>query len=99
MGGTLQYSSATTTTIPATSAPPADSSHVDTNGQNVTWATALTGGTGYLSKYGTGTLTLSSSASNYTWGTAIYAGTVNVGVRARGHRSAGLDDGWGWNPA
>ena len=44
---------------------------IDTNGQNVTWASALTSSTGTLTKIGPGILTLS--------GTNTYAGTTIAG--------------------
>ena len=50
---------------------------MDTNGQNVTWATALTSSGGTLTKSGgSGTLTLS-GANTYTGATTISAGIVN----------------------
>jgi len=50
---------------------------VDTNGQSVTWATALTSIGGSLTKSGTGTLTLSGNSS-YSGDTNISAGTVSI---------------------
>ena len=81
LGGTLQYSSANQYDYSKYICVGDNTGYkVDTNGQNVTWAGALTGYESYLGKYGTGTLTLTATTSNYTWGTAIYGGTVNVGA-------------------
>ena len=81
LGGTLQYSSANHFDYSQYIMLANSTGYkVDTNGQNVTWAGTLTGYESYLSKNGSGTLTLASSTSNYTWGTAIYGGTVTVGA-------------------
>jgi fibronectin-binding autotransporter adhesin len=79
-GGTLQYSSSNTTDYSpriATGTSPGAVS-IDTNGQNVTFATALTSSqSGGLAKAGTGTLTLSASNA-YTGTTTINGGTLKV---------------------
>ena len=50
---------------------------MDTNGQNVTWATSLVSVGGSLAKFGAGTLVLP-TANTYTAGTAIHGGIVNI---------------------
>ena len=77
-GGTLQYSAANTTDYSARFSTAANQAYsVDTNGQAVTYATALTSSGGSLTKLGTGTLTLS-AANTYTGTTAVSAGTLTV---------------------
>ena len=51
--------------------------NVDTNGQNVTWATPLNSASGSLSKVGAGTLTLTASNS-YSGPTAVSGGTLDL---------------------
>ncbi|NBY42282.1 MAG: hypothetical protein EBQ49_03075, partial [Verrucomicrobia bacterium] len=51
--------------------------NVDTNGQNVTWATSLTSANGSLTKIGNGTLTLSATNS-YGGGTTLQAGVLQL---------------------
>ncbi len=51
---------------------------VDTNGQRVTWASALSSSGGSLYKTGVGTLTLT-GANSYTGGTTINAGALQIG--------------------
>ncbi|MEI6676134.1 MAG: autotransporter-associated beta strand repeat-containing protein [Verrucomicrobiota bacterium] len=50
---------------------------VDTNGQNVTWATALTSAGGSLTKIGNGTLTLT-AANTFDGATNLNGGTLNL---------------------
>jgi autotransporter-associated beta strand protein len=77
-GGTLQYSSNNTTDYsPRVSTAANQLYSVDTNGQNVTWATALTSSGGSLTKVGTGTLTLS-GPNTFSGGTAVTAGTLFI---------------------
>jgi fibronectin-binding autotransporter adhesin len=79
-GGTLQFGALNTTDYSgrfSTAAGQAFS--VDTNGQNVTFASALTSAGGSLTKLGAGTLTLS-GASTYTGVTTLSAGTLAYGV-------------------
>lgn len=74
-GGTLQYGTGISTDYSARLSSSAGQQYkVDTSGQNVTWAIALTSSGGALAKSGTGTLTLSTSP---TGGVAL---TVNGGT-------------------
>ncbi|CAN5720800.1 hypothetical protein BH09VER1_BH09VER1_34670 [soil metagenome] len=77
-GGTLQYSAANTTDYSSgffTSGNSAFS--IDTNGQNVTFATGLSGsGVNGLNKTGAGVLTLASSGNTYTGVTNIGGGVL-----------------------
>ncbi|HSI14555.1 MAG TPA: autotransporter-associated beta strand repeat-containing protein, partial [Chthoniobacter sp.] len=79
-GGILQFTAFNTTDYsarfdPATNQPYA----IDTNGQNVTFATSLTSPGGSLTKVGTGTLTLN-AVNTYTGATNVVAGTLVLGV-------------------
>ena len=75
-GGTLQYSAANQTDYSARFSAAANQAYsIDTNGQAVTFATALTSTGGALTKLGTGTLTLTGT-NTYTGATAITAGTL-----------------------
>lgn len=77
-GGTLQFSASNTTDYSARFSTAANQSYrIDTNGQNVTLATALTSSGGSLAKFGTGTLILS-AANTYTGGTTVSAGTLQL---------------------
>ena len=65
-GGTLQYSSSNNNDYSGRFSTVANQAYkIDTNGQNVTFATALTSSGGCLTKIGNGTLTLAST-STYT---------------------------------
>ncbi len=79
LGGTLQYTAANTTDYSSRFNPASATPYkIDTNSQNVTFASALTGAPA-LNKLGAGTLTL--TADNiYTGGTLISGGTVQVGA-------------------
>ncbi|MDC7789273.1 autotransporter domain-containing protein [Rhodoplanes sp. TEM] len=77
-GGTLQYSAANQTDYSSRFATNDGQFYsVDTNGQNVTWASNLTSSLGSLTKRGAGNLTLSGT-NTYDQGTTISAGTVTV---------------------
>jgi autotransporter-associated beta strand protein len=81
-GGTLQYTAANTTDYSSRfSAASGQAYSIDTNGQNVTFAKALTSSTGSLVKLGAGTLSLS-AASTYSGATTIDAGTLNLAFGA-----------------
>ena len=83
-GGTLQYAANNTTDITARTvtttyvSSSATGATIDTNGNNVTFATSAITGTGSFTKSGAGTLTLN-VANTYTGVTAITAGTVKLG--------------------
>lgn len=76
-GGTLQYNG-TTTDYSAKIANSTSAASIDTNGQNVTYATALAStNTAGLTKLGSGTLTLS-GADAYTGLTTLGGGTLSL---------------------
>ena len=78
-GGTLQFSAANTTDYSARFSAAANQLYrVDTNGQNITLASALTSSGGALTKLGTGTLSLT-GANTYSGGTTLSAGTLALG--------------------
>ena len=75
-GGTLQYSGSNTTDYSARFSNAASQQYkVDTNGQNVTLASALTSSGGSFTKLGSGTLTLSGT-NTYSGGTTVSAGAL-----------------------
>jgi autotransporter-associated beta strand protein len=75
-GGSLQYSGANTTDYSAFFSQAANQLFkIDTNGQNVSFATGLVSDSGSLSKLGLGRLTLSGT-STYTGATNVIAGTL-----------------------
>jgi autotransporter-associated beta strand protein len=75
-GGTLQYSASNTTDYSSRFATSGTQSfNVDTNGQNVTFASNIQSLGGNLSKFGAGTLTLSGSNS-FNGQTTVSAGTL-----------------------
>jgi autotransporter-associated beta strand protein len=77
-GGTLQYSAANQFDYSGRFSTTANQAYrVDTNGQNVTWASNLTSSSGSLAKIGAGVLTLS-GVNTYTGSTAVTAGTLSV---------------------
>ncbi len=79
-GGTLQYSASNTTDYSSRFSTSASQAYeIDTNGQNVTLASPLTSSGGTLTKFGTGTLTLSGNNS-YTGGTTINDGVLQIGA-------------------
>jgi filamentous hemagglutinin family protein len=78
-GGTLQYSAANTTDYSSRFSNAASQAYsVDTNGQNITWASALTSSGGSLTKLGAGTLTVSGN-NTFNGGTSLSAGTLSLG--------------------
>jgi autotransporter-associated beta strand protein len=80
IGGTLQHSATNTTDYSARIAAGASTSAVsiDTNGQNITFATPLTGSqSGGLTKNGSGTLTLA-TANAHTGTTTVKTGVLAV---------------------
>ena len=77
-GGTLQYSGANQNDYSGRFSTGVNQAYrVDTNSQNVTWATSLVSSGGSLTKFGNGKLTLP-VANTYTAGTVIHGGTVNI---------------------
>jgi autotransporter-associated beta strand protein len=83
-GGILQYNTATTTDVSSRLAI-ADGGGINTNGNNVTFATAIgntaSGGTGGLAKLGLGTLTMS-KANTYVGATTVAGGTLKLDFNA-----------------
>jgi len=79
-GGVLQHAASTTTDFSSKfSTANNQPIFIDTNSNNVTYATALTSATGgSLGKFGAGTLILTATA-NYDGATTINAGTLQVG--------------------
>ena len=78
-GGNLQYGSGITTDYSARIANSTSAVSIDTNGNNVTYATALpSSNSGGLTKLGAGTLTLT-AAELYTGTTTINRGTLDLG--------------------
>ena len=79
-GGTLQYSASNNSDYSGRFSTAGNQPiSIDTNGQSVTFATAITGSETSLTlndSPGTGTLTLSASNSSYTGGTTVNAGSL-----------------------
>jgi fibronectin-binding autotransporter adhesin len=95
-GGTLQYSAANQFDYSGRFSTAASQAYnVDTNGQTVTWATALTSSGGTLAKSGTGTLILSNNGSSHSGNATIAAGTVRLGVDNGISTASGIDIGSG----
>ena len=77
-GGTLRYTGITTDLSSRFSSASSQQYKVDTNTQNVTWASALTSSGGTLTKSGAGAITLS-GANTYSGGTTLSAGQIALG--------------------
>jgi autotransporter-associated beta strand protein/T5SS/PEP-CTERM-associated repeat protein len=78
-GGTLQFSDANTTDVSSRFVDiPGQAFRIDTDGQDVTFASAITGDSATFDKLGTGTLTLSAD-NTYDGTTTISAGTLRIG--------------------
>ena len=78
-GGTLQYSASNSIDYSARfSAADNQVYSIDTNSQNVTFASPLAGNGSSLVKIGTGNLILSSGASTFTGGAVLNAGNLRV---------------------
>ena len=85
-GGYLQYSAANQYDYSGRFSTAANQQYnVDTNGQNVTWGTALTSSGGTLTKIGAGQLQLTSNASTYSGATIIKNGSLLVGGASNLH--------------
>jgi autotransporter-associated beta strand protein len=79
-GGTLQYSTSNSTDYSNRFSNAANQAYsIDTNGQTVTLASALSSSGGSLAKSGNGTLILT-GADTYSGGTTISGGTLQVGA-------------------
>ncbi len=77
-GGTLQIGGTGTTVSSAQFSSAANQQYkIDTNGNSLTFATALTSSGGNLTKLGAGTLTLSAN-NTYTGATTVSAGTLLI---------------------
>jgi autotransporter-associated beta strand protein len=89
-GGTLQYSAANQNDYSGRFSTASNQFYnVDTNGQAVAWATALTSAGGSLTKSGAGTLTLSGT-NTYTGTTTVSAGVLSIqNAAALGTTAAG----------
>ena len=95
-GGGLQWATGTTTDISARLAPlGAAGGTFDTNGNNVTFATSLSG-TGGLAKVGNGLLNLTGT-NTYTGGTSVLAGTLAVNGSVAGNVAVGAAGTLGGN--
>lgn len=77
-GGTLRYGTGITTDLSSRIASSSSAIAIDTNGNNVTYASSLSSSnTGGLAKSGSGTLTLT-AANNYSGATSVSAGALNL---------------------
>jgi len=82
-GGTLQFTSNNTTDYSSVFSTAASQAYkIDTNGQNVTLATALTSSGATFTKLGTGALYLT-GVNTYTGGTTISAGYLELNTTGR----------------
>jgi len=79
VGGTLQYSAVNQTDYSSRfSTGSGQTFKIDTNGQNVTFASGLTSTGGTLTKLGAGTLTIGQQLSSYSGSTTVSAGTLRI---------------------
>lgn len=77
--GTLQYSVSNTTDYSSRFSTAASQAYkIDTNGQDVSFANALTSSGGTLTKSGTGKLTLTNAGNTYSGATTVNAGTLQI---------------------
>jgi len=84
-GGTLQFSSNNTNDYSAKIKSSGSAISIDTNGNNVTFASILDStNTGGFSKLGSGTLSMTSGASTFTGPVTISQGAVSVTTSANG---------------
>ena len=94
-GGSLEYSPSNQNDYSGRFSTAANQAYnVNTNGQNVTWATGLISNGGSLNKAGAGTLTLTGS-NTYSGATTISTGTLSIGgggVLGGGNYSAAISD-------
>ena len=89
-GGTLQFTSNNTTDYSSRISTAANQAvSVDTNGQNVTFASNLSSSGGSLTKLGAGTLTVTGSNS-YTGATNVSAGVLSTNSLAAGGSNSGI---------
>ena len=84
-GGTLQYSASNQYDYSSRFSTAAGQDfRVDTNGQNVTWATSLPSSGGSLTKLGNGTLTVAGTGNSYSGPTIVAGGKLMLGTIADG---------------
>jgi autotransporter-associated beta strand protein len=89
-GGALQYSALNQTDYSSRFSTAASQAYsVDTNGQSVTWGTALTSAGGSLAKSGSGTLTLT-GANTYDGATSVTGGTLLLSGAGAVNGSSGI---------
>lgn len=80
-GGTLQYSAANQQDYsPRFRTGDGEPIRIDTNGQSVAFAAALTSSRGTLTKLGSGMLTLNAAGNTYSGDTVISGGTLALGT-------------------
>ena len=82
-GGTLQYAGGNTQDVSTRLLLPSGTATIDTNGNNVTFASSFGGGGGSLVKIGSGAIALS-AANTFTGNTTINGGTLQLNVQGNG---------------
>ena len=82
-GGTLQYACGNTQDISSRLLLPSGTATIDTNGNNVTFASSFGGGSGSLVKIGSGAIALT-PANTFTGNTTINGGTLQLNVQGNG---------------